>query len=117
MTRFVQPLDVCINKPFKDAMRKAYTENEIKKGMQNKPSHEDLVSILEKVWYDPNLLTSEMIKKSFKICGISNSLDGSEDNFFKWPKEINPSELNEIENDSNYNQINLDEPVEMENED
>ena len=51
MTRFVQPLDVCINKPFKDAMRKAYTEYEIKKGMQNKPSHEDLVSILEKVWY------------------------------------------------------------------
>ena len=43
------------------------------------------------------MLTSEMIKKSFKICGISNSLDGSEDNFFKWPKEINPSELNEIE--------------------
>ena len=33
------------------------------------------------------------------------------------PKEINPSDLNEIENDSNYNQINLDEPVEMENED
>ena len=117
MTRFVQPLDVCINKPFKDAMRKAYTEYEIKKGMQNKPSHEDLVSRLENVWYDPNLLTSEMIKKSFKICGISNSLDGSEDNFFKWPKEINPSDLNEIENDSNYNQINLDEPVEMENED
>lgn len=34
-TRFVQPLDVCINKPFKDAIRKAYTEYEIKK--QNKP--------------------------------------------------------------------------------
>ena len=74
MTRFVQPLDVCINKPFKNAMRKAYTEYEIKKGIQNKPTHEDLISILEKVWYDPNLLTSEMIKKSFKICGISNSL-------------------------------------------
>ena len=38
---------------------------------------------------------------SFKICGISNNLDGSEDNLFNWPDNIEPENdvVNEMPKD------------------
>lgn len=51
----------------------------------------------------------EIILKTFKKCGLTNKLEGSEDNKFNWPEEkIN--ELNEIIVDSNElkNELNYD---------
>ncbi|CAG8659205.1 5579_t:CDS:2 [Paraglomus occultum] len=56
LTSVLQPLDVNINKPFKDRLR------------ENK----------ERGWLLENM--TEMVVKSFEKCGISNALDGSEDN-------------------------------------
>ena len=41
--RYLQPLDLAINKPFKDNMRKKYTEFVIKFGGNKKPVAEDLI--------------------------------------------------------------------------
>ena len=35
------------------------------------------------IWYDDKLITKSMIYNSFKICGLSNKTDGSEDNLIK----------------------------------
>ncbi len=44
------------------------------------------------------LITQEIIIKSFKICGISNNLDGSEDEMFHWLEDINPDIADELPN-------------------
>ena len=38
----------------------------------------------------PVTITKEMIIKSFKVCGISNAMDSSEDYLFEYPQEILP---------------------------
>lgn len=96
MTSFLQPLDVCINKPFKDELLKSYTDFEIKNVLTKKLIQEDIIDMIEKVWYNDNLIKSELIKKSFKICGISNKIDGPEDNEFKWPDEVKESDHYQI---------------------
>ena len=42
------------------------------------------------IWNNREIITNEIIIKSFKICGISNSMDSSEDHFFEYPQEIMP---------------------------
>lgn len=96
MTSFLQPLDVCINKPFKDELLKSYTDLEIKNVLTKKLIQEDIIDMIEKVWYNDNLIKSELIKKSFKICGISNKIDGPEDNEFKSPDEVKESDHYQI---------------------
>ena len=42
-----------------------------------------------------------IIRNSFKTCGISNNLDGSEDDLFNWPDDIEPEDdvINEMPKD------------------
>ena len=86
LTSVVQPLDVCINKPFKDRLREkwntwmssgnfTYTKN----GNLRKPEHNVICKWILEVWDE---IPNEMIVKSFKKCGISNAIDGSEDHLF-----------------------------------
>ena len=35
------------------------------------------------IWYNDKLITKNMNYNSFKICGLSNETDGSEDNLIK----------------------------------
>ena len=43
--------------------------------------------MITKVWWDENIITKEMIYKSFRITGIANSLNGEEDYLFSaWAK-------------------------------
>ena len=60
------------------------------------------------IWYNDSIFPKENIVKSFKIIGISSSLDGTEDNQIIHHYEIcdeiiSPSEINI--NDDDLNQI------------
>ena len=59
-TRFLQPLDVGINKLFK-------------------------IKFIEEIWTVENIIKKQTIINSFLHCGISQLLDGSQDELFKWP--------------------------------
>ena len=79
----MQPLDVSLNKPFKDGVRKRWMEwmaegihEFTASGRQKKPSEELILSWIAGAWQD---ISEEMIESSFLKCGITNSLDGSED--------------------------------------
>ena len=41
-----------------------------------------------KVWYKEEYIKIDTIKKSFLTAGISQKSDGSEDDYFVWPNEI-----------------------------
>ncbi|CAG8841736.1 45406_t:CDS:2, partial [Gigaspora margarita] len=75
LTLIIQPLDMSINKSFKDRLKKKWhlwISNSkfqlTKQGNLKRPSYE--------VW---NNISAEMIIKLFKKCSISNELDGTED--------------------------------------
>lgn len=85
LTGQLQPLDVSINKPFKDRMRQKWIEwmmADKKKltaaGNLCKPDLPIVVKWVKESWES---IPSDMIKKSFLKCGISNKLDGTEDDF------------------------------------
>ncbi|CAG8669115.1 9172_t:CDS:2, partial [Paraglomus brasilianum] len=73
LTSIVQPLDVCINKPFKDRLREKWNS-----------------------WMSSDQFT-------YTKCGISNAMDGSEDDLFgQMEEEIdeNEREIVDIDSDS-----------------
>jgi hypothetical protein len=83
LTSILQPLDVCLNKPFKDRLRAKWnnwmqsSDASLTKGGNLKKV--DVVTIsqwVKDVWMD---VPAEMIVKSFKKCCISNAMDGTED--------------------------------------
>ena len=84
LTSMLQPLDVCINQPFKFALKQKYMEwmaegdhQYMPTGKIKKPNLNLLCSWIKDAW-DQILL--ELVK-SFKKCSISNNLDGTEDEF------------------------------------
>lgn len=83
-TSRVQPLDVSVNKPFKDAVRTQfekhlngnltlYTQGKILASEQRVV----LTRWVENAW-DHICSNTEMVKRSFKKCGINVNIDGSE---------------------------------------
>ena len=79
LTSIIQPLDVSINFPFKNAIRNKYINfiinnnhdiNNIKVGRI------EVINWINEVWYDYNIITKNMIFKSFKETGISINLNG-----------------------------------------
>ena len=55
-TIYLQPLDIAINKPFKDNRGKKYIEFVIKYGGNKKPVSEDLIEWIVSSWYDPKVI-------------------------------------------------------------
>lgn len=100
MTSQLQPLDVCINKPMKDHMRALYSEwlvdgshtftsgNRLKRA-----SIEDMTRWVAEAWHG---IPSGMVEKAFKKCGISNAMDGTEDEML-WSES--DKELSESDSD------------------
>lgn len=103
-------------------MRKNYNEwmsDSIKEltpaGKIKRPSYETVVNWVNRSW---NAVDVNLIKRSFKCCGISNRRDGSEDGWiFDYRRidqtrsndevrtpddELNESEDDESENDDDY---------------
>lgn len=78
-TSILQPADVSWMKPFKDALRERWATffrvGELTpKGNAKKPSRQNVVDFVAEA-----SLSEDTVRRSFKRCGISTSLDGTED--------------------------------------
>jgi len=83
LTSLCQPLDVTINKPFKDNLRKEWHiwmagggAGVTAAGNLRRARLSDVCEWVKRAWEG---IPDEMIIESFKTCQISNSLDGSDD--------------------------------------
>ena len=82
-TKFIHAPDVSWNKPIKEKLREIYDEwlarddhQLTAQGNMRPPSRKHMVEWVLEAWRS---LPSEIIVKSFKVCALSSSLDGSED--------------------------------------
>ena len=86
-----QPLDVCIKKPFKEVAKcqhEAHMSENLQLYTEGKLSASDrqvlLTKSVGKAWQEVNQ-SKDTIIRSFKKCGISLDLSGSEDDDIKGP--------------------------------
>lgn len=90
LTSVLQPLDVVLNKPFKNEVKKQWAEwmgtDEVEKtakGNLKKPGLSTVAMWVKLAW---DSLQSSMVVKSFLKTGISNKLDGTQDDLL-WEDE------------------------------
>jgi hypothetical protein len=95
-TSKLQPADVSWNKPFKSHLSEMYDEwlfsgpvEKTKGGNRRAPSKSLILKWIKQSW---DAISPDIIRKSFKKCGISNALDGSEDNLFQNEGDDDPFE-------------------------
>ena len=101
LTSVIQPLDVCLNKPFKDRLREKWSlwmlegEKSFTPAGNMRAAPLDIICkwVLDS-WNDWDV---EMIQDSFKKCGISNALDGTEDDILWDDKEVEADNNDEEE--------------------
>ncbi len=94
-TSKIQPLDVSINRPFKDSLKRSwvgYMESQVNAGGAGmvkipKPSKQLVLNWVVAAWRELQK-RPELIRRSFKVCGISNDLDGDEDELVRCSKYI-----------------------------
>ena len=82
----VQPADVSWNAAFKRHLQELYDDWQFsapkeftRYGNPKPPSNALLMKWVKQAW---DMVTPEIIAKSFKKCGISNAMDGCEDDLF-----------------------------------
>ena len=106
LTPVLQPLDRCLNKPFKDSIRRKYLTWMISgpfeytpSGKKKAPTRNLVLRWVNEAWRE---IPAEMVMKSFRTCGISNALDGTEDDelYNEEGQEIDDDEDNEFETES-----------------
>ena len=76
-------LDKCINEPFKNKERSQYQAWMVNgpftytpSGKKRAPSKELVLQWIHKAWQE---IPADLVANSFKSCGISNAMDGTED--------------------------------------
>lgn len=75
----LQPLDKCLNKPFKDQYLSWMLTGPFEftpAGKKKTPSRNLVLHWVKQAWCD---IPEEMVRRSFRVCGISNTLHGTED--------------------------------------
>ena len=83
-TSLLQILNISINKPFKNSLKEKYIRYCIEKKLVfSKVGKNDIINWVWDLWYDYNIISKDLIKNSFKVCGLSNNVDRSEDNLIK----------------------------------
>lgn len=82
-TKYIQAPDVSWNKPMKEYLREKYDtwlaeeDHELTaQGNMRGPSRQQMIEWVLDAW---RKLPEDIIKKSFKVCALSTSLDGAED--------------------------------------
>ena len=76
-TSIVQPMDKCINRPFKENVRASWQEwMQQDRGNLKQLTRQDAINWVSRAW---DSIKPETLTHSFVVCGISNALDGSED--------------------------------------
>ena len=102
LTSVLQPLDVCLNKPFKDHVRKNWISwmgsDQVERtagGNLKKPGLSTVVTWVKEAW---DSLPDSMVSRSFLKTGISNRMDGSEDDML-WEDSECPASESDDEND------------------
>ena len=83
LTSVLQPLDVCINKPCKDRLRSIWSDRMAsgaakltKGGNFQKPDIMLVATWVKTAWND---IPEECIARAFLKCGISNAMNGTQD--------------------------------------
>ena len=83
LTLVLQPLDKCLNKPFKDHVKTKYLSWVVAgpfeftpAGKKKGPLRNQVLRLIKQSW---NEIPEEMVSLSVKTFGISNALDGTED--------------------------------------
>ena len=61
-------------------MTSGYSMRKQKEGNRRAPSKIVMLKWVKQAW---DAISPDIIRKSFKKCGISNTIDGSEDNLFQ----------------------------------
>ncbi len=117
-TSKIQPVDVSLNKPLKAIVRKKWMEyvhslvdaQSTAVDKLTPPTKELLLDWL-KDGMEYLEKQSQIVKKSFLVCGITNALDGSENTFIRCAKELPGIQLpylDELEDDP-FEEVDLDE--------
>ncbi|XP_072135172.1 polycystin-1-like protein 2 [Mobula birostris] len=83
LTSALQPLDVCLNKPFKEFMRRQWNEWMMSGYQSFTPAGNIRAAFVLQSWEE---MKAECIVKAFKKCSISNALDGTEDHLL-WEED------------------------------
>ena len=71
--------------------------------------NEDIIDMISQIWYNDNKIKNKVIIDSFLFGGISQAMDGSQDEVFGWPDLA--YSINDTENNNSFiiNDLEVDE--------